>query len=152
MCFSGTITWCVCPSYGLIGKCTQAVHCHMIIARMCMKISKRPGEEFKIFLDGKQLSQEKYFNYHGSLITQDGSCEKEMAIIEVELWSWIEYYVNYWKPWMKVRAKPGYTCYTGQNVLLTYMQAVDSQFPLLPSPNSPIIRARRQRKLRINLG
>ena len=50
-----------------------------------MKISKRPGEEFKIFLDGRQLSQEMYFNYQGSLITQDGSCEKEMAIIEVEL-------------------------------------------------------------------
>ena len=52
---------------------------------MCMKISKRPGEEFKIVLDGKQLSQEMYFNYLGSLITQDGSCEKEMAIVEVEL-------------------------------------------------------------------
>ena len=50
-----------------------------------MKISKRPGEEFKIFLDGKQLSQEMYFNYLGNLITQDGSCEKEMAIVEVEL-------------------------------------------------------------------
>ena len=58
---------------------------HMIIARMCMKISKRPGEEFKIFLDGKQLSQEMYFNYLGSLITKDGFCEKETAIVEVEL-------------------------------------------------------------------
>jgi len=66
-----------------MGKCTQAVQ--VIIARMCMKISKRPGEEFKIFLDGKQLSQEMYFNYLGNLITQDGSCEKEMAIVEVEL-------------------------------------------------------------------
>ena len=52
---------------------------------MCIKISKRPGEEFKIFLAGKQLSQEMYFNYLGSLIEQDGSCEKEMAIVEVEL-------------------------------------------------------------------
>ena len=50
-----------------------------------MKISKRPGEEFKIFLDGKQLSQEMYFNYLGSLITKDGFCEKETAIVEVEL-------------------------------------------------------------------
>ena len=41
------------------------------------KISKRPGEEFTIFLEGKQLSQESsHFNYLGSLITQDGSCEK----------------------------------------------------------------------------
>ena len=41
------------------------------------KISKRPGEEFTIFLEGKQLSQESsHFNYLGRLITQDGSCEK----------------------------------------------------------------------------
>ena len=41
------------------------------------KISKRPGEEFTIFFEGKQLSQESsHFNYLGSLITQDGSCEK----------------------------------------------------------------------------
>ena len=41
------------------------------------KISKRPGEEFTIFLEGKQLSQESsLFNYLGSLITQDGSREK----------------------------------------------------------------------------
>ena len=41
------------------------------------KISKRPGEEFTIFLEGKQLSPESsHFNYLGSLITQDGSCEK----------------------------------------------------------------------------
>lgn len=65
----------------------------MIVARMCMEISKRPGEEFKMFLDGKQLSQEMYFNYLGSIITQDGSCEKEMAVVEVELC--IENYVNY---------------------------------------------------------
>ena len=39
------------------------------------KICKRPGEEFTIFLEGKQLSQESsHFNYLGSLITQDGSC------------------------------------------------------------------------------
>ena len=38
-----------------------------------------------IHVDFSKLSQEMYFNYHGSLITQDGSCEKEMAIIEVEL-------------------------------------------------------------------
>ena len=43
------------------------------------KISKRPGlEEFTIFLEGKQLSQESHLNYHRSLITQDGSCEKEI--------------------------------------------------------------------------
>ena len=36
------------------------------------KISKRPGEEFTIFLEGKQLSQESsHFNYLGSFITQD---------------------------------------------------------------------------------
>ena len=39
------------------------------------KISKRPGEEFT--RASKQLSQEwSHFNYLGSLITQDGSCEK----------------------------------------------------------------------------
>ena len=43
-----------------------------------MKISKRPGEEFTIFLKRKQSSQESQFNYLGSLITQDGSCEKEI--------------------------------------------------------------------------
>ena len=32
------------------------------------KIRKRPGEEFTIFLEGKQLSQESsHFNYFGSL-------------------------------------------------------------------------------------
>ena len=41
------------------------------------KICKRPGKEFTIFLEGKQLSKESsHFNYLGSLITQDGSCEK----------------------------------------------------------------------------
>ena len=41
------------------------------------KICKRPAEEFTIFLEGKELSQESSrFNYLGSLITQDGSCEK----------------------------------------------------------------------------
>ena len=41
------------------------------------KIRRRPGEEFTIFLEGNQLSQESsHFNYLGSLITQDGSCEK----------------------------------------------------------------------------
>ena len=41
------------------------------------EISKRPGEEFTNFLEGKQLSQESsHFNYFGSLITRDGSCEK----------------------------------------------------------------------------
>ena len=40
------------------------------------KISKRPGEEFT--RASKQLSQVNWshFNYLGSLITQDGSCEK----------------------------------------------------------------------------
>ena len=41
------------------------------------KICKRPGEEFTIFLEGRQLSQESlHFNYLRSLIAQDGSCEK----------------------------------------------------------------------------
>ena len=41
------------------------------------KISKRPGEEFTIFLEGKQLSPESsHFNYLGNLITLDRSCEK----------------------------------------------------------------------------
>ena len=41
------------------------------------KISKKPGEEFTIFLEDNQLSQESsHLNYLGSLITQDGSCEK----------------------------------------------------------------------------
>ena len=41
------------------------------------KICKRPDEEFTIFLEGRQLSQESlHFNYLRSLITQDGSCEK----------------------------------------------------------------------------
>jgi len=43
-----------------------------------MKIIKRPGEELTIFLKGKQLRQESHFNYLGSLITQDLSCEKEI--------------------------------------------------------------------------
>ena len=43
-----------------------------------MKISRMPGEEFMIFLNGKQLSQESHFNYLGSPITQDRSCEKEI--------------------------------------------------------------------------
>ena len=41
------------------------------------KIGRRPGEEFTIFLEGNQSSQElSHFNYLGSLITQDGSCGK----------------------------------------------------------------------------
>ena len=44
-----------------------------------MKIIKSSTEEFTIFLEGKQLSQESYFNYLGSHITQDGSCEKEIS-------------------------------------------------------------------------
>ena len=41
------------------------------------KICKRPGEEFTIFLEGRQLSQELlHFNYLRSLNSQDGSCEK----------------------------------------------------------------------------
>ena len=43
-----------------------------------VKISKRTGEEFTIFLEGKQLSQESHFNYLGSLITRNGSCQKEI--------------------------------------------------------------------------
>ena len=51
-----------------------------------MKISNRPGEEFTIFLKGKQLSQESLFNYLGSLITQDGSCEKEKNAFTYFVW------------------------------------------------------------------
>ena len=36
-----------------------------------MKISKRPGEDFAVFLEGEQLSQVTHFNYLGTLITQD---------------------------------------------------------------------------------
>ena len=43
-----------------------------------MKISKSPGKEFTIFLEGKQLSQESHFNYLESLITREGSCEEEI--------------------------------------------------------------------------
>lgn len=50
------------------GKVHAGCTGHMIIARMCMKISKRPGEDFTIFLDGKQLSQEVYSNYLGSIL------------------------------------------------------------------------------------
>ena len=42
------------------------------------KICKRPGEEFTIFLEGRQLSQESlHFDYLRSLITQDGSLPEE---------------------------------------------------------------------------
>ena len=41
------------------------------------KISKRPGEEFTVFLEGNQLSQESsYFNYHGSLLLHRMDPEK----------------------------------------------------------------------------
>ena len=36
-----------------------------------MKISKRPGQEFAVFLEGQQLSQVTHFSYLGSLITQE---------------------------------------------------------------------------------
>ena len=43
-----------------------------------MKISKRPGEEFTIFLKGKQLSQESHFNYLGSLIHRTDPVKKKL--------------------------------------------------------------------------
>ena len=43
-----------------------------------MKISQRPGEEFVVLLDDEQLSQVTYFNYLGSLMTQDGHCKKDI--------------------------------------------------------------------------
>ena len=45
-----------------------------------MKISKRPGEDFAIFLEGEQFSQVTNFNYLGSLITQDGYCKKDIRL------------------------------------------------------------------------
>ena len=42
-----------------------------------MKIRKRPGEEFTIFLEGKQLSQESHFNHLGSLIRQTDPVRKK---------------------------------------------------------------------------
>ena len=45
------------------------------------------------------------------------------------------------------------TYVTGQTYIrLKFLTSVDSQFPLFPSPDSWIIRTRRQRKLRFNLG
>ena len=43
-----------------------------------MKISKRPGEEFVVLLDGEQLSQVTHSNNLGSLMTQDGHCKKDI--------------------------------------------------------------------------
>ena len=43
-----------------------------------MKISKRPGEEFVVLLDGEQLNQVTYFNYVRSLMTQDEHCKKDI--------------------------------------------------------------------------
>ena len=43
-----------------------------------MKISKRPGEEFVVLLDGEQLSQVTHSNNLGSLMTQDGQCKKDI--------------------------------------------------------------------------
>ena len=45
-----------------------------------MKISKRPGEDFAIFLEGEQFSQVTHFNYLGGLITQDGYCKKDIRL------------------------------------------------------------------------
>ena len=42
-----------------------------------MKISKRPGEEVRRSSLINWFSQEPHFNYLGSLITQDGCCEKD---------------------------------------------------------------------------
>ena len=43
-----------------------------------MKISKRPGEEFLVWLDGEQLSQVTHFNHLGSLMTQDRHCMEDI--------------------------------------------------------------------------
>ena len=43
-----------------------------------MKISKRPGEEFVVLLDGEKLSQVTHSNNLGSLMTQDGQCKKDI--------------------------------------------------------------------------
>ena len=43
-----------------------------------MKTSKRPGQEFAVFLEGQQLSQVTHFSYLGSLITQDRHCKKDI--------------------------------------------------------------------------
>ena len=43
-----------------------------------MKISKRPGEEFVVLVDGEGLNQVTHFNYLGSLMTQDGHCKKDI--------------------------------------------------------------------------
>ena len=43
-----------------------------------MKISKRPGEEIVVLLDGEQLNQVTYFNYVRSLMTQDEHCKKDI--------------------------------------------------------------------------
>lgn len=49
----------------------------MIVARMCMEIGKRPGEEFKMFLDGKQLSQEYTLTILGALLHRMDSVRKK---------------------------------------------------------------------------
>ena len=43
-----------------------------------MKISKKPGEKFAIFLDNIQLSQVTHFSYLGSVVTEDGYCANEI--------------------------------------------------------------------------
>ena len=43
-----------------------------------MKISKRPGEEFVVLVDGERLNQVTHFNYLGSLMTQNGHCKKDI--------------------------------------------------------------------------
>ena len=46
-----------------------------------MKISKRPGEEFVVLVDGERLNQITHFNYLGRLMTQDGHCKKDIRWI-----------------------------------------------------------------------
>ena len=43
-----------------------------------MKISKQPGEQLAVHLDGKPLSQVKRFCYLGSTLTQEGYCDVEI--------------------------------------------------------------------------
>ena len=49
-----------------------------IMKTKVMKISKRTGEEFTIFLEGKQLRQESHFNHLGSLIRQTDPVRKKL--------------------------------------------------------------------------
>ena len=43
-----------------------------------MRISKQPGKVVKLLTDGYQIEQVSSFCYLGSMITEDGSSEKEI--------------------------------------------------------------------------